>query len=483
MLSFQSGNTRLPLPESDALQKTRTVVGIFSLFGKKDRQDAAAEEKDAVKTRRSSSGRSDGARSQSRSSSAKRDPQAALATALKIDAIESEMSSEFVTAPATQPRPSNRATSAKSAPASPNAPSTDTATTGSPVTEMGNTTVMLLDGQTAVSAIAEPSSDGEAMIGEAAILFANGQQIVVEQMLAAAIAEDRLGEAAARAWLMLFDLYQISGKQQEFEQLAVEYANKFETSPPGWANTEEAAPDTSQGATPAVPFSGVLDAGCVKQIERIENLAATYRSLRLEFARVTAVDAAGCRLLLDALVRLQKTGHDLILVGAAELAVKIRSIIEVGRRDDTESAWLLLLEILRLLNREQEFEETSIDYCVTFEVSPPAFSAPEGTITTAAQSAAATLPEAFAMPKLVEGRVDELILAIAAWSDEHEVTTIDCSRLQRIDFNAASRLLSGLAPFCGVGKTLEFQQVNHLVMELFHAIGLDEIARVVPRKS
>lgn len=472
-------------------------MGIFSLFGKKDRQEATADEKDVSRARRSSSSsgsksgssgsRSGSTRSQGGSSSAKRDPHAARATAMKIDAIESEMSSEFVTVPTTQPRPSARGEAARPAPA-PAAPATTTVATTTttataPATEMGNTTVMLLDGQTAVSAMAEPTSDGESVVGEAAILYANGQHEVVEQMLAAAIAEDHLGDAAARAWLMLFDLYQLAGKQQEFEQLAVEFANKFETSPPGWAASTESAQPLAQGATPAVPFSGILDAGCAKQIERIQNLAASHRTLRLEFLRVTGVDAAGCSLLLDQLIKLQKTGHDLILAGAAELADKIRGIIEVGHRGETEPAWLLLLEILRLLNREQEFEETSIDYCVTFEVSPPAFSAPQGKVTTAAGEAAAPAPEAFAMPKIVEGRVDELILAIAAWSDEHEHTVIDCSRLQRIDFNAAGRLLSGLGPFCSVGKTLEFQHVNHLITELFHVIGLDGIARIIPRKS
>ena len=31
------------------------------------------------------------------------------------------------------------------------------------------------------------------------------------------------------------------------------------------------------------------------------------------------------------------------------------------------------MESLRLLGKQQEFEDTSIDYCVTFEVSPPSW--------------------------------------------------------------------------------------------------------------
>ena len=128
---------------------------------------------------------------------------------------------------------------------------------------------------------------------------------------------------------------------------------------------------------PSIAFPAKLDAGIVKQLERIKNLAEMSPVLKLEFARVTQVDPVGCGLLLNILKRLQKSSHKLILVGAPELAEKIQAILQVGRRDETEAPWLLLLEVLRLLNRESDFEERSIDYCITFEVSPPAFVSPQ----------------------------------------------------------------------------------------------------------
>jgi ABC-type transporter Mla MlaB component len=345
----------------------------------------------------------------------------------------------------------------------------------------------LLNGTSTVGDIAEPSSEAAASIEEAAILYANGQTEVVEHLLQGAISEDALGSVTQKAWLMLFDLYQAHGRQQDFERLSLEYANKFETSPPTWTGSNQpAAPQqASPGAAPIVPFSGKLDSGCIKLIERIRKLAENQRTLRLEFARVTEVDPAGCRLLLDVLKTLQKSGHDLILVGAAELVAKVRAILEVGRRDDTEDGWLLLLELLQLLNREKEFEEASIDYCVTFEVSPPAFVAPKSKVTTAQAEAPASAPspDCFTMPTLIEGRIDNLILAIAAYSDEHEPAIIDCAQLARVDFNAAGRLLTGLAPFCGNGKSIEFHHVNHLVAELFSVIGLADIVRILPRKN
>ena len=470
-------------------------MSIFSLFGKKDGQQANSADKDAAGAKRRSSA--------SRPQQGKRDAQAARATALKIDAIESEMSSEFVTMTTTLPGntgirtntvlPTEPRTKPAPQPAKPAAetskPEKATSEVLQPLSaEMGNTTEFLLDGHSTVGDIASPSAEAAAIIEEAALMYANSQPEVAEQMLQAAVAEDNLGDATLRAWWMLFDLYQINEKKQAFENLAVEYAGKFESSPPAWRDSAlQDAPrgGAAAGTTPMVPFTSKLDGGSTKLIERIQKLAENYRTLRLEFVRVTEVDPAGCGLLLGILKKLQKSGHDLILVGALELVGKIRAILEVGRRDDTEDAWLLLLEILRLLNREKEFEEASIDYCVTFEVSPPAFVAPQNKVTTAASEAPAQpdSQESFRMPARIEGRIDDLIVAIASYSDEHSPAIIDCSQLVRIDFNAAGRLLTGLTPFCFSGKQLEFHNVNHLVAELFHMMGLADIVRILPRKT
>jgi anti-anti-sigma regulatory factor len=466
-------------------------VGIFSLFGKKDGQeDTSADKESAREKRNASTSRADSARMSGRSRTVKRDLHAARATALKIDAIESEMSSEFV-----------RPTTIQSA----NTLTGPTTVVGAPPVEkqragekkakaptsdaMGTTTQFLLGDATLGGDMAVPASESAAVIEEAAILFANGQNAMAEQVLQAAISEDKLGGATLNAWWMLFDLYQITGKQQEFESLSIEYASKFETSPPAWASTDRPEPGSTpakpSGTTPSVPFSGKLDATSIKQLDRVKKLAEKHRTLRLEFVRITEVNPIGCGLLLRVLKKLQESGHDLILVGAPELANKIRSILEVGRRDETEVPWLLLLEILRLLNLEKDFEEVSIDYCITFEVSPPAFVTPQNKVTTAVaeQPQPVTAADAFRMPATIEGRIDELIVSIAAYSDKHDPAVIDCSRLTRVDFNAAGRLLTGLAPFCSSGKTIEFHDVNHLVAALFNVMGLKDIARIQPRKN
>lgn len=473
-------------------------MGIFSLFGKKDGQQVATPaEKNASRKKREEG--TQRVRSTDAGQSQVIQRKAAQATARKIDAIESEMSSEFVkpvlmgnTLPGPPPAAKAAVPATAKSKAPPLKPAKPMEAVAAPATlttpTMGATTQFLLGGETINGNIVLSASESTPVIEEAAILFANGQTDMVEHVLQNAIAEDAAGHAPLTVWAMLFDLYQITGKRTEFENLSIDYANKFETSPPAWVESapeSQTAPTPAKGVTPTIPFAGKLDANIIKQLERAQNLAENNRILRLEFIRVTEVDPIGCGILLSVLKKLQKSGHDLILVGALELTEKIRAILEVGRRNETEVPWLLLLEILRLLNLEKDFEETSIDYCVTFEVSPPAFAPPNNKVTTALEEniPAKSVSEHFMMPPVIEGRTEQLIAAITGYAVNRNPAILDCSRLTRVDFGAAGQLLTGLAPFVAKGAVLELHNVNHLVAALFNVMGLKDLVHILPRKN
>ena len=450
-------------------------MGIFSLFGKKERQPAGDAAPDAPprKKREAPHGGVESAGESSREQQAEGQRQVARATALKIDAIESEMSSEFVRPASTR---TVTATAAATAAGSGVAPAHAAPPSSS-----------LLTDTSFDAPVHHAALEDAPLFEEVAILFANGQGEMVASILQDAIETDDLGTATRGAWAMLFDLYQINGDQVAFEHLSIAYASRFETSPPAWmpfASPDSSAPAASRAAaTPSVVFSGKLDAGIVKTLEKARTLADKHAVLRLEFMRIAEVDPIGCGLLLRVLKQLRKSGLDLILVGAPELVAKIRAILEVGRRDETEAPWLLLMELLELLNQESEFEEASIDYCVTFEVSPPAFVAPKNKVTTAMEEAnnLDQAPDIFVMPALIEGRIDALVAGLSAFAAEHNPASVDCSALARVDVNAAGQLMAGLMPIAGDGRLIEFIHVNHLVAALFNVIGLRDIVQIKTR--
>ncbi|WP_025916097.1 STAS domain-containing protein [Herminiimonas sp. CN] len=443
---------------------------IFSLFGKKQQAQADAP---AANTRAcDGSMRMNGA--VGRSGSTQFDQRnAARATELKIDAIESAMTLDL-----------DANLSIRHKPGAANVAGQASAF---------NNTVQLMDASTEI--LFDDSRSGAAgalaaalpppAVEEAAILFANGQQVLAEQLLQNAILEEAPVADAKHAYLLLFDLYQLSGQQQAFDRLSTDYIGRFETSPPAWRDSAQQAPSAVPASgQPSVVFPPVLDHSSARQIEQAQQLSASSRVLQLDFGRIREIDPAGCTLLLQLLRNLHQSDHDLILPGAPHLIERIKSTLQTGRRKASAAPWLLLLELLRRLDREQEFEESSIDYCITFEISPPAFEAPLVRVApSVGQTAAVSQPERFLMPPLVAGDTRQLLEAIAAFAADRETVMLDCAQLKRIDFTASGQLLTGLVPLAGNDRIIEFHEVNYLVAALLNVMGLKEIARIIPHKG
>lgn len=461
-------------------------MNIFSFFSKK--QQMQAEDAPAP-----DGGKNLPADSPDQRSGAADRRSAARATELKIDAIESAMSLQLdgdLRAPGTA-RARGR---------------TDAEAGGfsNTVPLMDASTEILFDDGLPSDAIAPAATLPTPIVEEAAILFANGQQALAEQLLEHAILQAAPCAHDEHAHLLLFDLYQLSGRQQAFDSLSTDYISRFETSPPAWRDSAQQVPSAAPASgPPGVVFPAVLDGGSARQIARAQTLSAAHRILQLDFSPIRETDPDGCALLLQLLYSLHKSGHDLVLPGAPELVEQLRCTRQAGPGGAGAAHWLLLLELLRLLNREQEFEDSSIEYCIAFEISPPAFEAPRppsslaplaekggvlsryapSSLTSGGQTAAAGQPERFAMPELVAGDTRQLIEAIAAFAAERETVVIDCSRLNRIDFSASGQLLTGLVPLAGNGRMIEFHDVNHPVAALLNVMGLKEIARIIPHKG
>ena len=440
-------------------------MGIFSLFKKQDAQRAPATTADAE----------DGARLGPNSELERQQAQAlqrdlARATAMKIDAIEAAMALDIFhdTEPAWGSRPAR--------------PPRPTVAGDNPTLPLldENTTELLGEDDLPAQAVAAQTAP---VVEEIAIVYANGQADMAEQMLVANLppagAQDRT------LWWMLFDLYQVTHQQDKFDSLSIDYASTFETSPPPWNALPPPAAAASgrawSGVTPTELFSGQLDGAIGPQLERLRQQMASHPVLRLDFSRVQAVTPDGCALLLPVLQQLHGGERELIVVAADHLAALIQASVAVGNRDGGPAPWLLLLELLQLLNREKEFEETGMDYCVTFEVSPPSFVAPRA-VATAARQPLAGAPDRYLLPTVVEGPLDGLLAALAAYAEQYQTLVFDCSRLARVEFGAANALQARLQTLVQGGKKVEFRDVNHLVAALLRLLGYGELAKIYPHK-
>jgi anti-anti-sigma regulatory factor len=316
-------------------------------------------------------------------------------------------------------------------------------------------------------------------VEEAAILYANGQPDAAEQALRASLPE--AGQTERLPWWMLFDLYQAAAREREFESIAIDYASHFETSPPTYKPLGGAAAGQPfAGVTPTVSLSGQLDAGAGAQLARVLDDAKSPL-VRLEFSAVSHVTLEGCGVLLEALQALRRAGRELVLAGADHLVALLRPMLVIGERNASQLPWLLLLELLLLLNREKDFEETAMDYCITFEVSPPSFEAPARTAVSVG-AAPAVEGDRFLLPGVIEGDTSGLLAAIDAYAGERATLVLDGSRLARIDYGAASALGTQLRALAANGRSIELRDLNHLVASLLRLLGIGETARLYAHK-
>ena len=302
-------------------------------------------------------------------------------------------------------------------------------------------------------------------VEEGAILYANGQAAAAESLLRDSLPD--FGRNQRLPWWMLFDLYQATGQESQFESIAIDYASHFETSPPAW-QPPPPAQDVPQltGVAVTESIGPLLDSGIAPRLQRL--LAADAPLVRVDVGAVRSADAQGCALLLKALQSLRKEGRELVLAGADTLMATLRPMLAVGDRSSGEAPWLLLLELLLLSNREKDFEESAMDYCVTFEVSPPSFE----TLTHVSTAAPAPMTgDRFLLPPLALGDCSALFDAIDAYAEGREVLVLDCSRLARMDYACATALQGRLRVHTEQQRRVELRDLNHLVAALLRLLG------------
>lgn len=389
----------------------------------------------------------------------------ARATAAKIDAIELAMTTDMF-ADTEAAWGSARRVPAAAAPV----PAADDA-----VDRAASEPVTVAD---LPDAAAAPAS--APVVEESAILYANGQAGLAEQMLRGSLAD--LGRSERQPWWMLFDLYQAQGRERDFENIAIDYASHFETSPPAYTSRlpQDAQAATHAGVAPSLRLSGALDGGAAPRLQAL--LITPGAPVRLDFTAVSSASVDGCAVLLSALQALRGAGREAVLAGADGLIAVLRPMLAIGERAGGAAPWLLLLELLQRLGREKDFEETAMDYCVTFEVSPPSFEAPaaQTDATMSPVQPAGTPEQRFLLPAVVDGDIAPLLAALDAYAaaDPFQPVVLDCARVVRIGFGAATTLHGAVCRLAADARQVELRELNHLVTTLLRLLNYPACARL-----
>lgn len=315
---------------------------------------------------------------------------------------------------------------------------------------------------------------------EAAVLYANGKVGDAAALINRYLL-DNPDNRDPRPWYMLFDLYEISGQKEPFEDAAVDFAVKFGRSPPTWApRTQADHKDTH--SIPYLGFGASFGPADQKRLERFLQSAADKEAVRVDVSRTPAPDANYARVILDCLVKLQQKGKAIELIGGDNLI----GHLEKQRLEEvlTEPGWLLLLTLLQLTGQEARFEDVAIDYAMRFEVSPPSYTAPKVPKEDGTPSMHDPTPSgpSFAMHGVVGASGDTQIEQLRAFAADKPEVEVDLSQVIRIDFASSGPLLDTLISLKESGHKIVFKEGNELVNALLNLIGAGEYAVILGRK-
>jgi len=340
-----------------------------------------------------------------------------------------------------------------------------------------------LAGEPGPAPSASPAPEVAPIIAEAATLFANGE---VEQALARlsnSVREEDLGDSAQQAWLMLFDLYQHRGQRVEFEALALEFVVKFERSPPAWIESDERHdPALATGGIGYFALNGMLTGASAPELEKLRNTPG--RTVRIECDRLLGLDGPGCRLLREALLSVHDAGKEVMFTGESRLLAFLERFCQPGKIETDAAAWALLLDVYRTLDLKDKFEEAAVNYAVTFEVSPPSW---EPQPKAEARRSAVLRPVEAAEQALIlsgelSGAGEPLARQLQDWAGANKMLVVDMSRATRVDLATAGLMLRVLSELQKSGTTIQIRGANELICALFGVVGLNRVARIIPRK-
>nr|WP_225433356.1 STAS domain-containing protein [Thauera sedimentorum] len=316
---------------------------------------------------------------------------------------------------------------------------------------------------------------------EAAVLYANGGVGDAEKVLNAVL-DDPSGNAGEGLWMMLLDLYKLTGQRQRFESRVLDYATRFERSPPPWEDLSSQAARPRGDVAPLINLSGNLNGQAAPQFQQIGIIGRKSGTIRIDLTRLRSVDDDGCKLFLQLLQSLAADRVKVSVLKCSQLVNMLEGQVSAGRAENRE-AWLLMLEMLQYTGEEERFEQFAVDYAITFEESPPSW-APKVQEAMSASDAGATeekVRDGFRLEGEITGSQGESIRKLAAYAAERQSVDVDCAQLRRMDFVSAGTLFNILATLQAQGKLVVLHKVNAMVAALLRVMGVDQVAQVMLR--
>ena len=351
-------------------------------------------------------------------------------------------------------------------------------------------------------------------LDEAVIAFANADFELCEQSLAGLTGFNGSRAQHAETWLVLFDLYRAIGQQHKFESLALDYAQQFGWSAPQWFSMPRLVAEAASEERPSSSrIDGQVGWVCPEFVDA--DAVARLRSQTLQmplpwvfdFGALRGIDAEACARMSELFRAWIVQKLDMRWLSGDRLFTMLADAAPTGVRDVDPAYWQLRLDALRMANRPDQFDEAAIDYCVTYEVSPPSWeralcqvrvSGSDQSTTSPPLSVVSEVSTSFVESQLADdvglvqmagvelsgqlvGDIGPILKKMDLQLGNSAFVNVSCARLIRVDFIAAGDLLNWVLARRGESRSVSFIEAHRLVALFFGAMGINEHAKVKVR--
>ena len=351
-------------------------------------------------------------------------------------------------------------------------------------------------------------------LDEAVIAFANADFEQCEQSLASQTGPGGARAQHAETWLVLFDLYRATGQQHKFESLALDYAQQFGWSAPQWFSMPKLVAEAASEERPSsARIEGQVGWVCPNYLDAdgVAKLASLALQMPLpwvfDWGALQTIDAEASGRLSELFRSWIPQDLDMRWLSGDRLFIVLQEAAPTGVRDADPAFWQLRLDALRMTNRPDQFDEAAIDYCVTYEVSPPSWEAARCIVRISGSNQSTTTPplslvsdvstsfqesQLTDVPAMVEvatvelsgqlvGDIGTTLKKMDSELGKATIVNVSCARLIRVDFIAAGDLLNWVLARRTENRTVNFIEAHRMVALFFGAMGINEHATVKVR--
>jgi ABC-type transporter Mla MlaB component len=329
---------------------------------------------------------------------------------------------------------------------------------------------------------------------EAAILYSAEYNDAAQETLKEYLKTND-GKNSIRAWLMMFDFYQITNNRKEFDALSMLFTVKFERSPPVWTDTHDAGDPRRKEKRERKDFFQMTpdgDGALLGEIDRFEGFAKELGTVRLDFAKVKVILSEEAELFAIVFQRLRRAKIPVWFNGFDDFAVLLKKHINDATGlplKASQGFWSLLFEMYILDGKLNEYEELGLEYAVAFEVSPPAWvvvtrpSAADDEDAAAKGNATQKAAVGFPLAGVVSIGSKDVLQQLQIYAASKQEVVIDTADLLRLDFSAVTMFFEAVRGIHLSQKRVILSNLNELVASLLEVFGLGKHAILMRKKT